>query len=620
MQQGTERFQAAFDAVLELPERLRPSFETDRCLSDKETESVWLLRRRADGAPFLLRTGPEDALWEEFRLLDSVSQALPGAVPFPLDCFSEDGKGYFLRSYLPGQTLAQWRDARGGCSDAKCAKIGRQICSLLEKLHGMNPPVIHRDIKPENIIMCPDGCLRLIDFGIARQYRAGADRDTKTLGTEGTAAPEQYGFAQTDARTDLYGLGMTLLWLRTGSYERSALRQAAPPLRRVLERATDFSPDRRFASAAAFRCALTGRHRWKRWLAIGLTAAVLALALLSASLWRTAEKLQIQLAEANTSLEALEAVRQEVMQAEAARTEIVNFSSPCLEAAVRAELEQPEGVVTYRDLTRVTRLAVAGQELISEEQDFQYSVYAARGESAGDISDLSLLADMPNLKTLYLCNQQITDLTPLAELPLEVLYLSGNPLGDLTPLQGLSHLRELNLDYTNPDSLMPLAGLPVRTLSLDNTHVRDGDWSFLEEMDQVTALQIWNVPAEALAYLPQMDALLELSLGEYPGSDLTLLKLPRLEVLEITGGSLTDLTGIEQLEQLGTLNLTNCNVSDLSPLSVAPRLYSLCLNCPNLDYSQLSSLPNLQYVRVPEEDHLTIEALCPGHRFELLPY
>lgn len=621
MQRVAETFQAAFDAVLELPERLRLTFEPDRCLSSKDIGSVWLLRRRADSALFLLRIAPEDALWEEFRLLDCVSQVLPGVVPFPLDCFSQDGKGYFLRSYLPGQTLAQWRDARGGCSDAKCAEIGRQICALLEKLHGMNPPVIHRDIKPENLIMGPDGCLRLIDFGIARQYRAGADRDTKNLGTEGTAAPEQYGFAQTDARTDLYGLGMTLLWLRTGSYERTALRQAAPPLRRVLARATDFSPDRRFASAAEFRRALTGRSSWKPWLALGLTAAVLAPALLSTFLWRTAETLRLQLAEAHTRLEAMEAAQWEAAQAEAAQAEIVTFYSRCLEAAVRAELEQPEGVVTYQDLTCVTRLAVAGQETISQEQDFQYPVSAAAdGAPAGDISDLSLLADMPNLRTLYLCDQRITDLTPLAELPLEVLYLGGNPLGDLAPLQGLSRLRELNLDNTNPASLAPLAELPVQTLSLNMVHVRDEDWSVLEEMDQVMTLQIRNAPTEALAYLPQMDALLELCLEGYPGADLTLLKLPRLEVLQMIGGSLTDLTGIEQLEQLGTLNLTNCNVTDLSPLSAAPRLFSLCLNCPDLDYAQLNSLPNLQYVRVPAEDHPTIETLCPGHRFELLPY
>lgn len=278
MWQAAETFQAAFDAVLELPERLTPAFETDRCLCCKEGGAVWRLRRRADGAPFLLRIGPEEALLEEFRLLNCAAQALPGSVPWPVDCFVQDGRGYLLRSYLPGQTLDQWRAARGGCSDRMCAEIGRQVCGLLAQLHSLDPPVIHRDIKPENLIMGPDGRLRLIDFGIARRYRAGADRDTRNLGTEGTAAPEQYGFAQTDARTDLYGLGMTLLWLRTGSYDRAALKQVGPGLRRALERAVSFAPDQRFASAAEFGRALTRQPQWQPLALCAAAAALLACA------------------------------------------------------------------------------------------------------------------------------------------------------------------------------------------------------------------------------------------------------------------------------------------------------------------------------------------------------
>jgi serine/threonine protein kinase len=94
--------------------------------------------------------------------------------------------------------------------------IGLQLCDVLGYLHRCQPPVIFRDVKPANIIRTPGGRIYLIDFGIARRYKPGQKRDTAPLGSPGFAAPEQYGNAQTTARTDIYGLGATLYFLLTG--------------------------------------------------------------------------------------------------------------------------------------------------------------------------------------------------------------------------------------------------------------------------------------------------------------------------------------------------------------------------------------------------------------------
>ena len=120
--------------------------------------------------------------------------------------------------------------------------------ALLERLHSLEPPVIHRDIKPENIVLGEDGAVGLIDFGIARQYKPERESDTRLMGSRSTAPPEQYGFAQTDGRADLYALGATLSWLLTGSYERDALEKApvSRRLRRVLTKAAAFSPADRY--------------------------------------------------------------------------------------------------------------------------------------------------------------------------------------------------------------------------------------------------------------------------------------------------------------------------------------------------------------------------------------
>ncbi len=129
-----------------------------------------------------------------------------------------------------------------GCFPEKCGEIGRKLCGLMAVLHIQEPPIIHRDIKPENIILLSGGGLGLIDFGAARRYAPGRDTDTRHLGTRTTAAPEQYGYAQTDSRTDLYAAGATLLWLAAGTYDREALSTLPGWLKRAQGKAMAFDP------------------------------------------------------------------------------------------------------------------------------------------------------------------------------------------------------------------------------------------------------------------------------------------------------------------------------------------------------------------------------------------
>src|SRR5262249_30575595 len=90
------------------------------------------------------------------------------------------------------------------------------LCRLLNYLHNLQPPVIYRDLKPSNIMLAPSGQLYLIDFGVARRFNPTRSKDTVAFGSPGYAAPEQYGRAQTTARSDIYSLGATLYTLLTG--------------------------------------------------------------------------------------------------------------------------------------------------------------------------------------------------------------------------------------------------------------------------------------------------------------------------------------------------------------------------------------------------------------------
>jgi len=168
----------------------------------------------------------------------------------------------------PGVAPAGERQLRAGIQPllphAAAARSGAGAGGLLEVLHRQDPPVIHRDIKPENLILLPGGGLGPIDFGTARQYTLGRDTDTRHLGTRTTAAPEQYGYAQTDVRADLYVAGATLLWLAAGAYDREALSTLPRWLERTLERAMAFDPADRWPSAADMERALARKFPWKR--------------------------------------------------------------------------------------------------------------------------------------------------------------------------------------------------------------------------------------------------------------------------------------------------------------------------------------------------------------------
>lgn len=158
-------------------------------------------------------------------------------------------------------------------SEKQFRQVVRELCSILEFLHGKG--VIHRDIKPSNILFARDGHVRLIDFDVARMPREGKEQDTKQLGTRGFAPPEQYGFAQTDERTDIYSLGITLEQLLPEKNRNFHYKK-------ILRKCTNLDPDKRYQSVEQLRQAFfpTGRN-----ILIGCAAACLAL-LIGLCIWK----------------------------------------------------------------------------------------------------------------------------------------------------------------------------------------------------------------------------------------------------------------------------------------------------------------------------------------------
>ena len=132
------------------------------------------------------------------------------------DIGENDDIAYIVMNYIEGETLQKILDEYGPQPESTVIEWAKQVTEVLSYLSKQNPPIIHRDIKPHNIRLKPDGNIVLMDFSIAREYVPGLLKDEMCLGTKDFAAPEQFGSAQTDCRTDIYGLGVTMYYLITG--------------------------------------------------------------------------------------------------------------------------------------------------------------------------------------------------------------------------------------------------------------------------------------------------------------------------------------------------------------------------------------------------------------------
>ena len=118
-----------------------------------------------------------------------------------------------VEEYVDGVTIADVLEKRLFTVKEMCGTI-IQLCEGLHVLHERH--IIHRDIKPENVMIQNDGVVKLIDFDSSKIFKPSVQRDTTTLGTVGYAAPEQYGEAQSDERTDIYALGILMIVMLTG--------------------------------------------------------------------------------------------------------------------------------------------------------------------------------------------------------------------------------------------------------------------------------------------------------------------------------------------------------------------------------------------------------------------
>ncbi|MBQ8612319.1 MAG: protein kinase [Oscillospiraceae bacterium] len=200
----------------------------------------------------------KQSLIYEFDLLRSFDHP---DLPKIADVIDTDDSFIIVMDYIEGSPLETVMNQKGAQDESLVIEWAKQLCDILNYLHTRNPAVIYRDIKPANIMLRPNGRLTLVDFGIAREYKQESVGDTVCLGTMGYAAPEQFGgMGQTDQRTDIYALGVTLGYLVTGRNptqagdEKWQLRRLNPELSHgfeyIINKCMQLDPERRYQSAA----------------------------------------------------------------------------------------------------------------------------------------------------------------------------------------------------------------------------------------------------------------------------------------------------------------------------------------------------------------------------------
>lgn len=183
------------------------------------------------------------------------------AIPKIIDVVVEDDIVAIVQDYIEGKTLDSIITEYGRQDVSRIIDWSIQICDVLEYLHSLNPPHIYRDMKPANVILKPNGTISLVDFSIMRTYKPNSLVDTVALGTSGFAPPEQFGSAQTDCRSDIYALGMTIYSLYVGKKpnkgdnfdfgnENNSLNKG---LVSIIKKCTELNPNDRYQSCSELK-------------------------------------------------------------------------------------------------------------------------------------------------------------------------------------------------------------------------------------------------------------------------------------------------------------------------------------------------------------------------------
>jgi hypothetical protein len=516
------------------PDGFLNDYEPLECLAHREGCETLLVKNKQTGVHYVAKCYATDTDVSRASEADILKKLeYPGLPRFTAE-YRNDGLHCVVREYVEGLPLNRYVEINKP-SAARAVALTVELCDILTYLHGQTPPVIHRDIKPQNIVVDAAGKLWLIDFGISRLYDSHTETDTTCMGTRHFAAPEQYGYSQTDNRADIFSLGVLLGWLLTGETKHNVIcaKIADRQTRHIVERCTAFAPDERYPSAEKVRAELLrlGGQRRKRAL-FAACAAVACVVCLCAGFWVG-----------------------RYTDFTVGGSSGVAFQEPLVAQAVRMQLGLGENEpIAENDLLKVTEINLYGDQVAVDYAAFdEINQHMALNDGTAKNGGIVSLADMVKLKNLTILRivlENITDLSPLSTLAgLEVLDLRHNPIESISPLETLTRLNALCLYGTRVSDLTPLSACAMlKSLDVGKTNITS--FTAFRELGNLRYLNVRGAPVVELDGLQNLTRLETLGLNEITEADVqTLCKLEKLK--EVSPDTAPDTQTISALEQAG---------------------------------------------------------------------
>lgn len=602
----------SYDDDNSIPSVIREQYHLISCLKHTPEKQVYLLAEICSGKKVILKCASGKALElleTEYRfLMEHPFPFLPQAV------LGEriNDQFYLIREYFEGDTLESYVEKKGALPTGEALSTILDIAFCIEQLHSQNPPILHRDIKPQNFLRTSEGIYKIIDMETVKLYDDSSDYDTVIIGTRKTAAPEQFGYHQSSIKTDIYGLGVLLVYLLTGDYSLKENNLASLPLslRKIILKCTSFDPNKRYKNVAALRRDICFFKRFHvrasvaRVFAIVLLAGILSLA----GIW-VYQYVQEQIARKNNSVE---------------------FVNPKIEVAARHYLNKDEDdPISAEELSRIKTILITGDLFLTkwynhteyhgnnwfefaamDSPDEYFSLedlkyFTGLEELALDlqnVEDLSGLESLP-LKKISLMRNNITDVSVLAQIPtLEFIQLNNNPVESLEGFENLTNLKTLHVMSTHVSDLTPIKDCPLVLLNCSSSNVRD--FSFLSSLSSLEAFLASHLSEETIQYINTLTSLQQLTLINSQLKSLTQLSnLKMLNSLDITGCLLVEnLDGVENFTKLNYLAFTSTNISDVTPIKELPAIRIIEPSySPIEDFTPLNDCPLLDTMYIDRE-------------------
>ncbi|MDR2571993.1 MAG: serine/threonine protein kinase [Oscillospiraceae bacterium] len=512
-------------------------YEPLECLSRNEISETYLVKLRETDKKYVVK------IYDKYFITDSFDERMilekldHPAVPKLTDSFETEESVYVVREYVQGKPLDEMEEP---LSELAVLNIGTQLCDILAYLHTQLPPVIHRDIKPSNVIIDGDGKVCLIDFGIARLYKETAVKDTKYAATDGFSSPEQYGYMQTDALSDIFSLGKLLCWILTGSddiIEIDGIKNHR--LKKVVKKCAAFAPENRYKTAATVKAALLHACNSSKCLkTTTVSAAVLILMVGCFFLGRLTAPSVMQHAEppavdSSNQKDAPPAVNNGQQSLQLPPTSDIHiFKEPLIEQAVRLVLDiNEDDPVTYSDLFEITDININGAQPLMPGEFIQ-------DPPDGNIQSLEDLASMISLRTLFLTNQPLSDISQLAgSSMLTELQIMNCPISDLSALLSVPNLQFLHIHNTNVSDYTVLEDLKLLQMLMIGINNNISKISDLGNISHIKLINLYNMPLVSLEGVENLSLLESLSIFETQVNDFSPLNdeatLPNLKELII---------------------------------------------------------------------------------------